>query len=50
MYDAVDHTYVDQQPKYEESVIYYIYFVAFIGTFIFKLFSINQQNLQGNFL
>ena len=31
MYDAVDMTDVDQQPAHENSVYYYIYFIAFIG-------------------
>lgn len=30
MYDAVDVTYTNKQPKFENSVGYYFYFVAFI--------------------
>jgi hypothetical protein len=49
MYDAVDITETDMQPRYEESLMFYVFFVIFIifgafftlnlfiGKFIFKL-------------
>ena len=30
MYDAVDITDVDKQPRYEESLMFYVFFVIFI--------------------